>query len=467
MSGIKISRTENENRFKKGMYPTENDFANAFASFVHKDDTISMSQVTLAEGEETIDEVIDKKADKQTLEDFISEIETVLETTRDEETGEISKTVIQDLSKRIEDAEKKLADTSNTAERNENAIVKILSILGKQEGETVSELAERFTSLSGDYATVYAFVSKVKDFLESADVADETINRWQEIESFLQGITDTETLTGLLQEMKQEIIEQIPDNYLEQVADLDGYTDAPEGKIVQYIGQTNENYTRGFMYERKVFKETIFLAGRKMISYNNVSIVDDIVLDGNYYEDPSLNLESPFDKTYAKCTKQLQDNGDGTFSEISCSDDIIICRTPQKKPIPGSYVSINGVYHKLPAELELVGCSDSGTLLRNYEYPDYVFVPSANLWINYEDVEFHQASDNYKTFINPDTGDIYQFDSLSSLYEKVYGGLLTTADGTKIFLVNYEDETPVLTLTEDITADRASWQLIPVSPVIS
>ena len=37
---------------------------------------------------------------------------------------------------------------------------------------------------------------------------------------------------------------------MEQVADLDGYTDAEEGKIVQYIGQTNENYTRGFMYER-------------------------------------------------------------------------------------------------------------------------------------------------------------------------------------------------------------------------
>ena len=222
MSGIKISRTENENRFKKGMYPTENDFANVFASFVHKDDTISMSQVTLAEGEESIGEVIDKKADKQTLEDFISEIETVLETTRDEETGEITNTAIKALAQRIETAEDDIASAADTAESNENAIVKILSILGRQEGETVSELAERFSSLSGDYATVYAFVSKVKDFLESADVADETINRWQEIENFLQGITDTETLTGLLQEMKQEIIDQIPEpqtqgNYLEQV----------------------------------------------------------------------------------------------------------------------------------------------------------------------------------------------------------------------------------------------------------
>ena len=42
------------------------------------------------------------------------------------------------------------------------------------------------------------FVAKVNTFLEDADASDATINRWKEIESFLAGITDTETLTGLL-----------------------------------------------------------------------------------------------------------------------------------------------------------------------------------------------------------------------------------------------------------------------------
>ena len=47
------------------------------------------------------------------------------------------------------------------------------------------------------------FVAKVNTFLEDADASDATINRWKEIESFLTGITDTETLTGLLAENLQ------------------------------------------------------------------------------------------------------------------------------------------------------------------------------------------------------------------------------------------------------------------------
>ena len=41
------------------------------------------------------------------------------------------------------------------------------------------------------------FVAKVNAFLEDADASDATINRWKEIESFLAGITDTKTLTGM------------------------------------------------------------------------------------------------------------------------------------------------------------------------------------------------------------------------------------------------------------------------------
>ncbi|MBO7438239.1 MAG: hypothetical protein J6U21_01015 [Bacteroidales bacterium] len=257
MSGTKKDRVSLKNRFKRGMYPTEDDFADVFESYLHKDDTIPVSKVTVGEGGEPIGNAIDKKADKQTLETFINEMETVLETVRDENTNEITHTVITDLAQRITDAENDIANAANAAETNGDSIAKILTILGKQDGETVTELASRFSALSGDYATVFAFISKVKNFLESADIADTTINRWQEIESFLQGITDTETLTSLLQQMKQEILAEIPEpqpqptgNYLELVEDLDDYTDAPDGKIVKYVGQTNEKYTRGFDYEK-------------------------------------------------------------------------------------------------------------------------------------------------------------------------------------------------------------------------
>lgn len=254
MSGTKKNRTDLENRFKKGMYPTENDFANVFASYVHKDDAITLSQITLEEGGDNLGEVIDSKADKQTLETFVREVETVLETTRDSETGAITNSAISSLAQRITDAENDIASAANAVETNEDSIAKILTILGKQNGESVSELASRFSALSGDYATVFAFVSKVKTFLESADVADTTINRWQEIEAFLQGITDTETLTGLLQQMKQEILAEIPTpqsgNFIEYTTDLDAITDAPNGKIMQYWGQSNDKYKRGQFYER-------------------------------------------------------------------------------------------------------------------------------------------------------------------------------------------------------------------------
>ena len=59
-----------------------------------------------------------------------------------------------------------------------------------------SDLREAIGSEDGN--DLSRFVAKVNTFLEDADASDATINRWKEIESFLAGITDTETLTGLL-----------------------------------------------------------------------------------------------------------------------------------------------------------------------------------------------------------------------------------------------------------------------------
>ena len=59
-----------------------------------------------------------------------------------------------------------------------------------------SDLREAIGSEDGN--DLSRFVAKVNAFLEDADASDATINRWKEIESFLTGITDTKTLTGLL-----------------------------------------------------------------------------------------------------------------------------------------------------------------------------------------------------------------------------------------------------------------------------
>ena len=120
----------------------------------------------------------------------------------------------------------------------------------------ISGLGARLTTLETSKADYEAFKTLVTAFLNDADVSDTTINRWKELEDFLAGITDSDTLAGMLQALKAEILAEVPQpqtgNYLKQIADLDAYTEAQEGEIVQYVGSTTENYRRGFCYERVV-----------------------------------------------------------------------------------------------------------------------------------------------------------------------------------------------------------------------
>lgn len=268
----KISREDNKKRFKTGMYPTQQDFENVFDSYVHKDDTIDPSKIV--SGNENIVDIINRKAEEKHsheikdvdgLQKFIDEMTNLLEIVRDPETGEISQSKLKALTDGIAALRDDIdTNTDNVAghesriQTNEAALEKVYQILGKDAKESIADLADRFTALSGNYANVYAFINKVKQFLEDADASDETINRWQEIESFLQGITDTETLTGLLEQQRTDLEGRIAEaiaanpkgNYLKQISDLDGYTEAQDGEIVQYVGQTNDNYTRGYIYEK-------------------------------------------------------------------------------------------------------------------------------------------------------------------------------------------------------------------------
>ncbi|MBQ3616741.1 MAG: hypothetical protein II939_01070 [Bacteroidales bacterium] len=234
MTGTKKDREALKNRYRKGMYPTENDFADVFESYVHKDDDIPMSKVVITDGDgkpTTLSGEIDKKADKTTLQTFIDEIETILQVVRNDK-NQIASTAIDNLPSRIQAAE----DDIDTAEDN------------------ISGHEIRIATLESSKTDYEAFKERVRAFLEDADASDATINRWHEIETFLQGITDTETLTGLLNDLKNEILAAIPSpqsgNFIEYTTDLDAITDAPNGKIMQYWGQSNDKYKRGQFYER-------------------------------------------------------------------------------------------------------------------------------------------------------------------------------------------------------------------------
>lgn len=234
MTGTKKDRAALKNRYRKGMYPTENDFADVFESYVHKDDDIPMSKVVITDGDgkqTTLSGEIDKKADKTTLQTFIDETETILQVVRNDN-NQIASTAIDDLLSRIQAAE----DDIDTAEDN------------------ISGHETRIATLESSKTDYEAFKERVRAFMEDADASDATINCWHEIETFLQGITDTETLTGLLNDLKNEILAAIPSpqsgNFIEYTTDLDAITDAPNGKIMQYWGQSNDKYKRGQFYER-------------------------------------------------------------------------------------------------------------------------------------------------------------------------------------------------------------------------
>lgn len=73
-------------------------------------------------------------------------------------------------------------------------------------GATISEATAALAALGSNYKDVYTLASTLKSFLEAHDTAESTINTWREIEDFLGGLTDRETLTGLMEQEHHKLI---------------------------------------------------------------------------------------------------------------------------------------------------------------------------------------------------------------------------------------------------------------------
>lgn len=72
-------------------------------------------------------------------------------------------------------------------------------------GATLDEAKAALQALGDNYKDLFSLAGTLKSFLESTDTADTTINKWKEIEQFLSGISDTESLTALLEELEENI----------------------------------------------------------------------------------------------------------------------------------------------------------------------------------------------------------------------------------------------------------------------
>lgn len=217
--------------FRRGKYPTEEQFGDWMDSYVHKDeDTIPIAQV------EDLPEQLNAKypmSDGTELERKHQELQTSFENHKNdadndfkqlfenvndlEDEDERLQGEIDDLNIEVENIHKKdteqdkeitaLHKTDSDQQVEINTAAANLEHLRKRVHPTVafSSLESTFSALGDNYSTVWALANTLKTFLEAKDTADSTINRWKEIETFLQGITDTETLAGLLEQLQKDI----------------------------------------------------------------------------------------------------------------------------------------------------------------------------------------------------------------------------------------------------------------------
>ena len=108
-------------------------------------------------------------------------------------------------------------------------------------GATTPDAAlSALTALGTGYNSIVAVATTLKDFLTNATDSDTVINKWKEIEAFLSGITETQNLTGLLQQNLNSA-KSYTDAELENI--VSGTIDISNGFDVldKYIGKTVAN----------------------------------------------------------------------------------------------------------------------------------------------------------------------------------------------------------------------------------
>lgn len=110
-----------------------------------------------------------------------------------------------------------MSDLTDHSENIDEKIQEIISSVIKTDVSSIEDAKSALAALGTDYSTLYKVASTLKSFLEDSDTANSTINKWKEIEAFLSDVTDTETLTGLLEGLHSKITSEIESS----ITDLD------------------------------------------------------------------------------------------------------------------------------------------------------------------------------------------------------------------------------------------------------
>lgn len=170
--------------YSRGKFPTAAQFSDLFDSFFYKREKIPVSSV-------------DGLTDQLNAKFNAAEAEAV----RKQATDALNKatknaTEIENIYQNIEELE-------NTADALQGDVAKVGSML--KNGATLDEAKAALLAMGTGYQNLYDLAQTLKSFLKSSDVADTTINTWKEIEHFLQGITDTDSLASMLETLENRI----------------------------------------------------------------------------------------------------------------------------------------------------------------------------------------------------------------------------------------------------------------------
>lgn len=217
--------------FKRGKYPLEEQFADWIDSFLHKtEDKLPLANVEdlpeqlNAKYDNASGQALEKEharlaadfatherenaADFRTVYDNLNELED--ENERQQEEIDALEVEVENIHKKDAAQDTEITDLHKT-DSNQQVEIDTANVnlehLRKRLHPTAvfGSLESTFSALGANYSTLWALANTLKTFLEAKDTADSTINRWQEIETFLQGITDTETLSGLLEQLEKDI----------------------------------------------------------------------------------------------------------------------------------------------------------------------------------------------------------------------------------------------------------------------
>jgi hypothetical protein bfra3_13545 len=217
--------------FKRGKYPTEAQFADWIDSFFHKEeDKVPISSVEglpeqlngkydAAAGEQLEGNFRKLKADyeaheQSSREQFNNIADNIEELEAEDERlqGEIDalNVEVDNIHKKDAAQDKEIEDLHKTDTALQTSLTNAHDDIGKiremlKGGATLDEAKAALVALGSNYKDLYAVAGTLKTFLQSNDTADSTINTWREIESFLEGITDSESLTELLLALETKI----------------------------------------------------------------------------------------------------------------------------------------------------------------------------------------------------------------------------------------------------------------------